>query len=180
MCVHPVYLVCPVRRRRTESEPGMSEDMGEKGRPTAPRQGPAGQRLARWAQTRTGGSGRSKAVLSRVFPDHWSFMLGEIALYSFLVLVVTGVYLALFFPPSMEPTVYHGSYTPLKGQTVSEAFDSTMHISFETRGGLLMRQAHHWAALIFLAAVMAHLMRVFFTGAFRKPRELNWILGFFL
>ncbi|MDD1062713.1 cytochrome b N-terminal domain-containing protein [Streptomyces cocklensis] len=158
----------------------MSEGMGDKSQPTASRQGPAGQRLAQWAETRMGTGGRSKAALRRIFPDHWSFMLWEIALYSFLVLVVTGVYLSLFFHPSMEPTVYHGSYAPLKGQTVSEAFDSTMHISFETRGGLLMRQAHHWAALVFLAAVLAHLMRVFFTGAFRKPRELNWILGFFL
>ncbi|WP_031517422.1 cytochrome b [Streptomyces sp. NRRL F-5123] len=154
--------------------------MGDKSQPTTSRQEPAGQRFAQWAATRMGTDGRSKRALRRAFPDHWSFMLWETALYSFVVLVVTGVYLSFFFHPSAEPKVYHGSYGPLNGQTVSDAFDSTMHISFEVRGGLLMRQAHHWAALIFLAAVIAHLMRVFFTGAFRKPRELNWVLGFLL
>lgn len=158
----------------------MSEAMGEESEPVRVRREPAGERLARWARTRTGtaGGGRSGAAWRRAVPDHWSFMLWEIALYSFLVLVVTGVYLCFFFHPSAEPRVYHGSYAPLEGQRVSGAFDSTMHISFEVRGGLLMRQAHHWAALIFLAAVLAHLMRVFFTGAFRRPRELTWVLGF--
>jgi ubiquinol-cytochrome c reductase cytochrome b subunit len=151
--------------------------MGDKSQPTAARQHPAGQRFARWAEIRLGTGGRRKDLMRRVFPDHWSFMLGEIALHSFAVLVLTGVYLSFFFHPSGEPVVYRGSYAPLNGQTVSDAFDSTMHLSFEVRGGLLMRQAHHWAALVFLAAVLAHLMRVFFTGAFRKPRELNWVLG---
>ncbi len=107
-------------------------------------------------------------------------MLGEISLYSFFVLVLTGVYLSLYFHPSMTPVEYHGSYAPLRGRTVSEAFDSTMRISFDVRGGLLIRQAHHWAALIFVASMLAHMLRVFFTGAFRKPRELTWVLGFSL
>lgn len=118
--------------------------------------------------------------MRKAFPSHWSFMLGEISLYSFLVLVLTGVYLSLYFHPSMKAVEYHGSYAPLQGEMVSEAFASTMRISFEVRGGLLIRQAHHWAALIFVASMFAHMMRVFFTGAFRRPREINWLLGFSL
>ena len=60
---------------------------------------------------------------------------------------------------------------------MSEAYASTLHISFDVRGGLLMRQMHHWSAMLFVAAMMVHMMRVFFTGAFRKPRELNWVIG---
>jgi ubiquinol-cytochrome c reductase cytochrome b subunit len=115
--------------------------------------------------------------LSKVVPDHWSFMLGEIALYSFIVILLTGTYLTLFFKPSMVEVVYQGSYVPLKGIEMSEAYASSLDISFDVRGGLLIRQMHHWAALIFVAAVSVHLLRIFFTGAFRKPRELNWIIG---
>jgi ubiquinol-cytochrome c reductase cytochrome b subunit len=118
-----------------------------------------------------------KKNLSKIFPDHWSFMLGEIALYSFIVLLLTGTYLALFFKPSMVDVAYHGSYVPLDGIRMTEAYASTLDISFDIRGGLLMRQVHHWAALLFLAAMTVHLFRVFFTGAFRKPRELNWMIG---
>lgn len=115
--------------------------------------------------------------LKKVFPDHWSFMLGEIALYSFIVVLLSGVYLTLFYVPSMAEVVYDGSYVPLKGIYMSEAYASTLDISFEIRGGLLIRQIHHWGALIFVAAVVVHMFRVFFTGAFRKPRELNWLIG---
>ncbi|WP_405966252.1 ubiquinol-cytochrome c reductase cytochrome b subunit [Streptomyces sp. NBC_00015] len=149
-------------------------------RPTETRQAGRGERLAHWADARLGTRGRTKAVLRTAFPDHWSFMLGEICLYSLLVLVLTGIYLTFYFHPSSGQVVYDGSYGPLRGQLVSEAFDSTMRISFEVRGGLLIRQAHHWAALVFVAGILVHLMRVFFTGAFRKPRELNWVLGFLL
>ncbi|MFI5816883.1 cytochrome bc complex cytochrome b subunit [Streptomyces sp. NPDC051643] len=142
--------------------------------------GPAGERIADWASVRLGVRGRVRERSRRAFPDHWSFMLGEICLYSFLVIVVTGVYLTLFFHPSMKEVTYQGSYAPLRGQRVSEAFDSTLHISFDVRGGLLIRQVHHWAALVFVAAMLVHMMRVFFTGAFRKPRELNWVFGFLL
>ncbi len=115
--------------------------------------------------------------LGKVFPDHWSFMLGEIALYSFIVVLLTGTYLTLFFKPSMVEVIYDGSYVPLKGIEMSEAYSSTLDISFDIRGGLLIRQMHHWSALIFVASMTVHMFRVFFTGAFRKPRELNWILG---
>ncbi|MFD6291420.1 cytochrome bc complex cytochrome b subunit [Streptomyces sp. NPDC060205] len=145
-----------------------------------PRRGRRGEKFADWADARLGYRSSSKDLLRRAVPDHWSFMLGQICVYSFLVLVGTGVYLTLYFHPSSEQVVYQGSYAPLRGLLVSEAFDSTMHISFDVRGGLLIRQAHHWAALIFVAALFAHMLRVFFTGAFRKPREISWVLGFLL
>ncbi len=137
----------------------------------------AGGAAGNWVDERVGVSKFLKKNLGKIFPDHWSFMLGEIALYSFIVLLLTGVYLSLFFNPSMGEVAYHGSYVPLNGIRMSEAYSSTINISFDIRGGLLMRQVHHWAALLFVAAITVHLFRVFFTGAFRKPRELNWIIG---
>ncbi|MER7693275.1 cytochrome bc complex cytochrome b subunit [Streptomyces sp. NPDC097610] len=155
--------------------------MGDRSEENEVRQGGRGEKVADWVDGRLGGFGRIRAKAHRAaFPDHWSFLLGEICLYSFIVLIVTGVYLTLYFHPSMNEVRYNGSYAPLKGQMVSEAFDSTLHISFDVRGGLLIRQAHHWAALVFVGAILAHMMRVFFTGAFRKPRELNWLFGFLL
>jgi ubiquinol-cytochrome c reductase cytochrome b subunit len=118
-----------------------------------------------------------RVFLDKIFPDHWSFMLGEISLYSFVVLMATGVFLSLFFIPSTQQVVYHGSYRPLDGQWVSEAYKSTVGISFDVRGGLLIRQMHHWAADIFTGSIIVHMARIFFTGAFRKPRELNYLIG---
>jgi ubiquinol-cytochrome c reductase cytochrome b subunit len=115
-----------------------------------------------------------------VFPDHWSFLLGQVALFSFVVIVLTGIYLTFFFTPDTRQTVYNGPYAPLHGARVSATFDSVMRLSFEVRAGLLMRQAHHWAALVFVAAIVVHLCRVFFTGAFRRPRQLNYLIGFVL
>ncbi|PDP86348.1 ubiquinol-cytochrome c reductase cytochrome b subunit [Glycomyces fuscus] len=115
--------------------------------------------------------------LRKVFPNHWSFMLGEIALYSFIILLLTGVFLTLWFKPSMVEVIYDGSYERLQGVPMSEAYASTLYITFEVRGGLLVRQIHHWAALIFVASLVVHMLRVFFTGAFRKPREINWLIG---
>jgi ubiquinol-cytochrome c reductase cytochrome b subunit len=118
-----------------------------------------------------------RSSLDKIFPDHWSFLLGEIALYSFVVLLVTGIYLTFFFVPSLKDVVYTGPYQPLHGLRVSEAYQSVLHISFEVRAGLVMRQMHHWAAVVFVGAIVVHLARVFFTGAFRRPRELNWVVG---
>ena len=115
--------------------------------------------------------------LNKVFPTHWSFLLGEIALYSFIVLLITGVYLTLFFDPSMTEVIYNGVYTPLRGVQMSRAYETALDISFEVRGGLFVRQIHHWAALLFAASIMVHLARIFFTGAFRRPREANWVIG---
>ena len=131
----------------------------------------------RFIDERLGASPLLKAAMRYIFPDHWSFLLGEIALYSFLVLVATGIYLTLFFEPSTAPTVYDGSYAPLAGAQVSEAYASTLKIVFDVPAGLVVRQAHHWAALVFVVAIVLHLMRVFFTGAFRKPRDINWLIG---
>ncbi|MEB3051889.1 cytochrome bc complex cytochrome b subunit [Mycolicibacter sp. MYC123] len=114
---------------------------------------------------------------NKVFPTHWSFLLGEIALYSFIILLLTGVYLTLFFDPSMAEVIYHGVYQPLNGVQMSRAYETALNISFEVRGGLFIRQVHHWAALMFAASIMVHLARVFFTGAFRRPREANWVIG---
>ncbi|MFG1817899.1 cytochrome bc complex cytochrome b subunit [Kribbella sp. NPDC049174] len=130
-----------------------------------------------WADDRLGIGKIGRKNLRKVFPDHWSFMLGEIALYSFIILILTGIVLTFWFKPSMAEVEYQGSYSLLKGLTMSEAYESTLAISFDVRGGLLMRQIHHWAAILFTAAMSIHLLRVFFTGAFRKPRELNWVIG---
>jgi ubiquinol-cytochrome c reductase cytochrome b subunit len=118
-----------------------------------------------------------RTFMDKIFPDHWSFMLGEIALYSFMILLVTGVFLTFYYIPSVSHVIYHGSYKPLDGQSVTQAFASTVNISFAVRGGLLMRQMHHWACDIFVGSIVVHMARVFFTGAFRKPRELNWTIG---
>ncbi|MGI8879997.1 MAG: cytochrome bc1 complex cytochrome b subunit [Jatrophihabitans sp.] len=137
-------------------------------------------KVGKGAEERLGLAGGIRKQLNKVFPDHWSFMMGEIALYSFIVLLLTGTYLTFFFDASMADTQYDGSYGPLKGVTMSRAYASTLHISFDVRGGLVIRQIHHWAALLFIAAMTVHMFRVFFTGAFRKPRELNWIIGLLL
>jgi ubiquinol-cytochrome c reductase cytochrome b subunit len=134
-------------------------------------------RLARWVDDRLGTSKFARSTLDKVFPDHWSFMLGEIALYCFVILVATGVFLTFFFDPSAKEVTYHGSYKALQGVTMSQAYSSTVKLSFDVRAGLVIRQIHHWAALFFLVAIVAHLCRVFFTGAFRRPREINWVVG---
>ena len=133
--------------------------------------------VAGYVDDRVGAARYLKKSLKKVFPDHWSFLLGEIALYSFIILLVSGTFLTFWFDPSMREVIYDGEYAPLKGVEMSAAYASALDISFEVRGGLLMRQIHHWAALLFMVAIVVHLLRVYFTGAFRKPREFNWIIG---
>jgi ubiquinol-cytochrome c reductase cytochrome b subunit len=130
-----------------------------------------------WVDDRVGLATLVKKNVRKAFPDHWSFLLGEIALYSFIVLLLSGTFLAVWFQPSMSETTYTGSYDRLYGVEMSMAYASTLDISFDVRGGLLMRQIHHWAAALFLAAMLVHMLRVFFTGAYRKPREINWLVG---
>ena len=143
-----------------------------------------GMRVTNWAAAyvdeRFKLSGWIRDYGRKIFPDHWSFMLGEVALYSLIVVLLSGTFLTFFFQASMVEVVYEGSYVPLKGIHMSAAMASTLDISFDVRGGLLMRQIHHWAALLFIASIGLHMLRVFFTGAFRKPREINWLLGFTL
>lgn len=144
----------------------------------------SGTRFVNWAANyvdeRTSMSGLVKELGRKIFPDHWSFMLGEVALYSFIVILLSGTFLTFFFQASMAEVTYDGSYAPLKGIEMSAAMNSALHISFDIRGGLLIRQIHHWAALLFVASIGLHMLRIFFTGAFRKPRELNWVIGFTL
>ena len=135
---------------------------------------------ANYIDERTSISGLVKEVGRKIFPDHWSFMLGEVALYSFIAILLSGTFLTFFFDPSMVEVEYEGSWIPLKGIEMSAAYASSLDISFEIRGGLLMRQVHHWAALLFIASIGLHMLRIFFTGAYRKPRELNWFIGFVL
>ena len=133
-----------------------------------------------YVNDRTSLAGFVKELGRKAFPDHWSFLLGEIALFSFVVILISGTFLTFFFQASMAEVHYDGSYVPLKGVEMSVAMASTLDISFDIRGGLFVRQMHHWAALLFVAAIGLHMLRIFFTGAFRKPREFNWIIGFTL
>jgi ubiquinol-cytochrome c reductase cytochrome b subunit len=130
-----------------------------------------------WIDDRLGTASWARAGLRKIFPDHWSFLLGEVALFCLVVLVLTGVFLTLFYVPDATEVTYAGPWQPLQGQEVSAAFNSVMRLSFEVRAGLVMRQIHHWAALVFVAAIVAHLLRVFLSGAFRRPREINWLVG---
>ncbi|MEN3361571.1 MAG: ubiquinol-cytochrome c reductase cytochrome b subunit [Mycobacteriales bacterium] len=139
--------------------------------------GTPAERTGTWVDERLTFAGPTRRLLNKVFPDHWSFMMGEIALYSFIILLLTGTYLTFFFDASMGEVAYNGSYLPLHGIEMSRAYSSTLKLSFDVRGGLVIRQIHHWAALLFVASLTVHMFRVFFTGAFRKPRELNWLVG---
>jgi ubiquinol-cytochrome c reductase cytochrome b subunit len=135
------------------------------------------RRLVLWLDDRLGAASFAKKALRKAFPDHWAFMLGEVAMYSYVLLVLTGIFLTFFFTASGEDVIYRGPYGPLRGVRMSAAFASVLRLSFEVRAGLVMRQIHHWAADVFVAAIVAHAFRVFFTGAFRRPREINWLLG---
>ncbi|HKJ56597.1 MAG TPA: cytochrome bc complex cytochrome b subunit [Nitriliruptoraceae bacterium] len=135
------------------------------------------QRVASWADDRLHLAEGSRKYLRKAFPGHWSFLVGEIAMFSLVILLVTGTFLALFYTPDTTLVIYDGPYVPLQGQEITAAYDSTLRLSFEIRAGLLFRQVHHWAALVFVAAIVVHLLRVFFTGSFRRPRELNWVIG---
>jgi ubiquinol-cytochrome c reductase cytochrome b subunit len=135
------------------------------------------RRLVRYVDQRSGTAPFVRKTLRYLFPDHWSFLLGEVALYAFVVLVATGTYLALFYQDGTTTVVYHGPYVPLRGQEMTEAYRSVLNISTTVKAGLLIRQTHHWAADVFVAAIVLHLLRIFFTGAYRKPRELTYWIG---
>lgn len=141
--------------------------------------GPYGQvgKVIDGLDDRLGVAKGGRSFLDKIYPDHWSFLLGEIALYSFIVILATGVFLTFYYTPSQALVTYHGSYLPLDGQRMTQAYFSSVNLSFAVRGGLLMRQMHHWSCDIFVGAIVVHMARIFFTGAFRKPRELNWTIG---
>ena len=164
----------------TTTDPRSAASLRENDPPTTSAPSAGAKRvggLANWVDERTGAGSGVAFLLKKIFPDHWSFMLGEIAMYSMIICLLTGAFLTFWFVPSAGQIVYDGSYLPLKGVTMSEAYRSTVAISFDVRGGLLIRQIHHWAALMFIVAVTVHMLRVYFTGAFRKPREINWVIG---
>jgi ubiquinol-cytochrome c reductase cytochrome b subunit len=138
---------------------------------------PVIRRAIRFVDERSGSAPLLRKTLRYLFPDHWSFLLGEVALYAFITLVATGIYLTFFFVDSTADVVYHGPYAPLQGQHMTEAYRSVLNLSTTGRAGLLIRQTHHWAANVFIAAIILHLFRIFFTGAFRKPRELTYLIG---
>jgi len=130
-----------------------------------------------WLDDRTGLARFGRSAAKKVFPDHWSFLLGEVALFCFVILLATGIFLTFFYVPSAAQIPYYGRYQPLLGSDVSAAFNSVLNITFEVRAGLLVRQIHHWTALVFVGAIAIHMSRVFFTAAFRRPRDLNWVIG---
>jgi ubiquinol-cytochrome c reductase cytochrome b subunit len=130
-----------------------------------------------WLDDRTGFARFGRSAAKKVFPDHWSFLLGEVALFCFVVLLGTGIFLTFFYVPSAAQIAYYGPYQPLLGSDISAAFNSVLNISFQVRAGLLVRQIHHWTALVFVGAIAVHMSRVFFTAAFRRPRDLNWLIG---
>jgi ubiquinol-cytochrome c reductase cytochrome b subunit len=138
------------------------------------------ERMVGWFDRRIGLAAPLRVAMRKVFPDHWSFLLGEIALFCFVILLATGTFLTLFYTPDGRTVTYNGPYPTLQGASMSAAYASVMRLSFEVEAGLLMRQVHHWAALVFIGAIAVHLARVFFTGAFRRPRELNYLIGMVL
>ncbi len=107
--------------------------------------------------------------LSKTFPTHPTFLLGEIALFSFITLVITGVFLGFLYEPSSK-------MVSLYGEMVPSAYASVVRIDLLPMG-MIIRRIHHWSAMVMIAAIITHLMRIYFTAAYRKPRELNWLVG---
>lgn len=107
--------------------------------------------------------------LVKTFPTHPTFLLGELALYCFVTLVVTGVFLGLLYEPSTTMVSLFGSMVP-------SAYASVVKIDLLPLGTII-RRIHHWSAMLMIASVLAHLMRIYFTSAYRKPREINWLVG---
>ena len=123
-----------------------------------------------------GGRSRVRDALRRDPDDRWAAVFGRIAGYSFAVAVVTGILLLPLFRPSMATLAYHGSYAKLDGAPVSQAYQSVLAISFDVRGGLLVRQVHHWSADVFVAAICLRLLRVFFRGRFSGRALPGWLI----
>jgi ubiquinol-cytochrome c reductase cytochrome b subunit len=113
----------------------------------------------------------------RLFPGHWSFLLGEVTLFSFVALVLSGVYLALFYRASTTTLVYAGADPSFEGLSLPDAFASVLDLSVGVPFGLVLRRFHHFAAHLFLGSLLLHAARVYFTGAFRRPRDLTWWIG---
>lgn len=137
----------------------------------------AGTHLGRALDARIGFRGSLRTAVRKLFPTHWSFLLGEVALFSFAGLVLSGVYIAFFYTPSTAPVVYDGAYASLSGRTLPEAYASVLRLSVDVPFGEVVRRFHHFSAHLFVASLLLHAARVYFTGAFRRPRELTWWIG---
>ena len=120
-----------------------------------------------------------RGIFGKAFPEdrYGSFLLGEVGLFAFVVLALTGTYLGLLYAPSAETTSYQGSVIQYSGKQVPAAFASVLTITYDTPFGMFVRMAHHWAAYVFIAAIALHMFRIFFTGAYRDPHEPNWFVG---
>ncbi len=116
------------------------------------------------------------SVLRRDPDDRWAAAFGQVAAYTFAVAAVTGVLLLPFFRPSMDTLVYHGSYSELDGVPVSQAYRSVLAITFDVRGGLLIRQVHHWSADLFVAAICLRVLRALFRGRFSGRALRDWLI----
>ena len=121
-------------------------------------------RVARWLAERVPVSGdQLRELTNEPVPNHmkrWWFCLGGTPAYLFVVQVVTGILLAIYYQPSSQT-----------------AYESVRYITQDVNFGWYFRSLHKWAATLMIAAVILHQMRVYFTGAYRRPRELNWMIG---
>ncbi|AXG10751.1 cytochrome b [Haloplanus rubicundus] len=135
-----------------------------------------GKRLYDWFDSRLGVE-EGQEFLGKAFPAEDSFLLGEVALFCFLFLVLSGVFLGFFYEPSTSDVEYDGSVAEYQGEEMPEAFVSVLHITYTVPFGMFIRRLHHWAAHLFVASIGLHMLRVFFTGAYRNPREPNWVVG---
>ncbi|WP_347978706.1 cytochrome b N-terminal domain-containing protein [Microbacterium sp. ProA8] len=159
--------------RRIASETERTGDRGRRRRSVTDR---AAERIGRITVLGHRVDDTWAALRRRRVPTHWTNLFGIVTVASIVVVTVTGILLMFFYTPSSEATVYDGSYAPLHGATVSQAFASTMRVTFDVPGGVVLRQAHHWAALLLPAAIVVQLAATFFTGAFRRPRRALWVL----
>ncbi|MFB6073892.1 MAG: cytochrome bc complex cytochrome b subunit [Haloarculaceae archaeon] len=149
---------------------------GGEGTPYRTREAYPNNRLYRWLDERLA---LDHTILGKAFPEdrYGSFLLGEIALFTFVILALSGTFLGMLYSPAAAKTTYDGLLTSYVGQQVPGAFASVLHITYDTPGGMFVRMLHHWAAYIFIAAIALHMFRVFFSGAYRNPHEPNWFIG---
>ncbi|WP_254767405.1 cytochrome b [Salinilacihabitans rarus] len=132
-----------------------------------------------WLDERLG-LGSERGVLGKAFPAEDSFLLGEVTLFSFLVLGLTGIFLGFFYQPNTAAVEYQGSIAQYHGEEVPQAFASVLAFTYDISYGMFIRRLHHWAAHLFIASAALHMLRVFFQGAYRNPREPNWVIGVLL
>ena len=129
-------------------------------------------RIRDWIEERLELEKFARRYLKKAFPTHPTFLCGEMALFSFVMLVITGIFLGLSYEPSVREVNLFGRFVPA-------AYASVVKIDLSSFG-LITRRVHHWSAMLMIASVLLHLMRVYFTGCYKNPREINWIIGLIL